>query len=151
MPKIRLASYHLSFSTYSIFVGIMALFISLLIWQLFFHLLQTHMSTFDFGFGFSPFIKSCLIPSGAIHWSIYILNAVSSHSWEVTFQFSLTQRSGFTLLDVMLLMAGNSFVYFFLMLYVDNLHPGALDLGQPWNYFFKVCIILSLFVMQACK
>lgn len=114
----------------------MATFIGMLIWLLSFHMLQSNV--FDFSSSFSLFMLSCLMPSGCIHWAVYILTIVNSNTWDVTLNFSLTQKSGFKLVHVMIMMVVNFFIYFLLTLYVDNLSPGPQELGQPWNYFFEV-------------
>lgn len=127
----------------------MATYIGILIWLLSFHMLQSNV--FDFSSSFSLFMVSCLIPSGCIHWAVYILATVNSNTWDVAVNFSLTQKSGFNLSHVMIMMVVNFFIYFLLTLYVDNLSPGPQEIGQPWNYFFEVIVQYSEQCSLQCK
>lgn len=121
------------------FLGTISTYVSSLIWLFTYHMLVSHV--FDYDSGFTVFVITCLIPSGCIHWAVYILKASNLITWDVIVEFPLTQHSGFLLWHVMLMMVLNFFGYFLLTLYLDNLNPGPMELGQPWHYFFEVGLL----------
>ncbi|ODN04738.1 ATP-binding cassette sub-family A member 3 [Orchesella cincta] len=144
---VVLLLYNLSCLTFFVFLaaffrrGKMATYLVILIWCLFYHVLQSHIpatlpllhvyvhSTY------SLWHLICLVPSGAIYWAVFSLTAITSDSWD-TIGFPVS-NSDFTLINAIVMMIADFFIYFFLTLYVDNLNPGPFQFSQPWNYFFE--------------
>ncbi|CAL8137103.1 unnamed protein product [Orchesella dallaii] len=119
----------------------MATYLVLLIWCLFYHILESHIPTqlpllhVYLHSSYTYLHLICLVPSSAVYWAVYTLTTITSDTWD-TLDFPVS-NSDFTLINSIVMMIADFFIYFFLTLYVDNLNPGPFQFSQPWNYFFE--------------